>query len=299
MADINKVVPDNTVGDFFVDTTCINCDTCRQLAPRSFKDQGEFSFVFEQPQSREDVRAATRALLCCPTGSIGTRQANDAKTIMQDLPLPIEDNVFYSGFNSPKSYGGNSFFVQHPDGNWLIDSPKYLPHLVKQFEKFGGIKYLFLTHQDDVAEAARYATEFGAQRIIHRTEISAQPDSEIVIENNDVVEFSKDFTIIPVPGHTRGHMVLLYKSKFLFTGDHLAFDPAISKLYAFRRHCWYSWEEQTKSMARLLDYDFEWVLAGHGDRAKLSSIEMHQQLAELVDLMKLPAKQWYAHFGSD
>mgnify|MGYP002140310553 CR=1 FL=1 len=85
----------------------------------------------------------------------------------------------------------------------------------------------------------------------------------------------------------------------LVVGDHLAFDPAISKLYAFRRHCWYSWEEQTKSMARLLDYDFEWVLAGHGDRAKLSSIEMHQQLAELVDLMKLPAKQWYAHFGSD
>jgi glyoxylase-like metal-dependent hydrolase (beta-lactamase superfamily II) len=163
----------------------------------------------------------------------------------------------------------------------------------------GGIKYLFLTHQDDVAEAARYATEFGAQRIIHRSEISAQPDAEIVIENNDVVQLAKEFTVIPVPGHTRGHMVLLYKSKFLFTGDHLAYDPAISHLVAFRRHCWYSWEEQIKSMSRLVDYDFEWVLAGHGDRAKLSSQEMHEELVQLIELMKLPSQQWYAHFGAE
>ena len=299
MADINKVVPDNTAGNFFVDTTCINCDTCRQLAPRSFADQGEYSFVFEQPQGPDEVRAATRALLCCPTGSIGTKESNDAKNIMQDLPLPVEDNVFYCGFNSPKSYGGNSFFIQHPDGNWLIDSPKYLPHLVKQFEKLGGIKYLFLTHQDDVAEAARYATEFGAQRIIHRAEISSQPGSEIIVENNDVVQFAKEFTVIPVPGHTRGHMVLLYKSKYLFTGDHLAYDPTISQLIAFRRHCWYSWEEQVKSMERLIDFEFQWVLAGHGDRAKLPSAAMHEQLVQLVELMKLPSKQWYAHFGDD
>ena len=297
MADINKVVPDNTTGNFFVDTTCINCDTCRQLAPDSFADQGDYSFVFAQPQTSEAVRAATRALLCCPTGSIGTKESNDAKAIMQDLPLPIEDDVFYSGFNSPKSYGGNSFFVKHADGNWLIDSPKYLPHLVKQFESLGGIKYLFLTHQDDVADAERYATEFGAQRIIHRSEISAQPDSEIIIENNDAINISDDFTIIPTPGHTRGHMVLLYRSKFLFTGDHLSYDPASSELVAFRRHCWYSWEEQTTSMTRLLDFDFEWVLAGHGDRAKLPREEMHKQLAQLVELMKLPAKQWFAHFN--
>ncbi|HEY9679263.1 MAG TPA: MBL fold metallo-hydrolase [Drouetiella sp.] len=299
MADINKAVPENTSGDFFVDTTCINCDTCRQLAPESFADQGDFSYVFAQPESAAAVRAATRALLCCPTGSIGTRAKNESKTVMQDLPLQLDENVFYCGFNSPKSYGGNSFFVQHPDGNWLIDSPKYLPHLVEQFKKLGGIKYLFLTHQDDVAEASRYATEFGAQRIIHRSEISSQPGSEIVIENNDVVKFSDEFTIIPVPGHTRGHMVLLYKSKYLFTGDHLAYDPDVAELVAFRRHCWYSWEEQTTSMERLLDYDFEWVLAGHGNRHKLARADAHAQLEQLVERMKLPSREWYAHYGTD
>ncbi|HEY9732170.1 MAG TPA: MBL fold metallo-hydrolase [Drouetiella sp.] len=299
MADINKVVPDNTAGNFFVDTTCINCDTCRQLAPRSFADQGEYSFVFQQPEDAADVRAATRALLCCPTGSIGTTETNQAKEVMEDLPLQLEEDVYYSGFNSPKSYGGNSFFIKHPQGNWLIDSPKFLPHLVKQFRQLGGIKYLFLTHQDDVAEAERYATEFGAERIIHRAEISAQPDAEVVIDGSNAVDFADEFTIIPVPGHTRGHMVLLYRNKFLFTGDHLAHDPQLAELIAFRRHCWYSWEEQIESMQRLTNYDFEWVLAGHGNRVKLPAEEMRRQLVQLVELMKLPSRQWYAHFGSE
>lgn len=299
MADINKVVPENVPGDFFVDKTCINCDTCRQLAPASFADQGDFSFVFAQPTDESSVRAATRALLCCPTGSIGTKATNNAKNVMEDLPLLLEGNVYYCGFNSPKSYGGNSFFIQHSDGNWLIDSPKYLPHLVKQFRQLGGVDYIFLTHQDDVAEAERYAIEFGAKRIIHRSEISSQPGSEIVIENNEPVQFAEQFTIIPTPGHTRGHMVLLYANKYLFTGDHLSYDPATSQLIAFRRHCWYSWEEQIESMERLLNYDFDWVLAGHGDRKKLTRNQMKEQLSHLIERMKLPSKQWYETVGDD
>ncbi len=286
MADIKKAYSDNVSGDFFVDSTCINCDTCRQLAPAVFADQGAHSYVFAQPVNTAEKRNATRALLCCPTGSIGTIAANQAKTVMKDLPLLIEDNVYYSGFNSPKSYGGNSFFIQHAEGNWLVDSPKYLPHLVKRFRDLGGIRYIFLTHQDDVAEADRYATEFGAMRIIHRADLNSQPKSELVIDGDDTIEFAAEFQIIPVPGHTRGHMVLLYKSKYLFTGDHLCYDRDKKDLYAFRTHCWYSFEEQTRSMAKLLDYNFEWVLAGHGDRIKLPVDQMQTRLKALIERMQ-------------
>ena len=44
-----------------------------------------------------------------------------------------------------------------PDGNWLIDSPKFVTPLVKQLETLGGIAHIFLTHRDDVADAERYA----------------------------------------------------------------------------------------------------------------------------------------------
>lgn len=286
MADPAKIVSTNVSGNFFVDTTCINCDTCRQLAPATFVDTGEYSSVYQQPATDLDVIAATRALLCCPTGSIGTKEKNQAATVRQEFPLLLDDDVFYCGFNSAKSYGANSFFVKHPGGNWLIDSPKYLPFLVEKFEQLGGIKYIFLSHRDDVADAAKYAEKFTAVRIIHAEELDSQPDAELVLQGYEACEFAPEFTIIPVPGHTRGHAVLLYKKKFLFTGDHLSYDPETSELYAFRNHCWYSWIEQTRSMEKLSHYDFEWVLAGHGDKVRLPLAEMKKQLNALVVRMK-------------
>jgi glyoxylase-like metal-dependent hydrolase (beta-lactamase superfamily II) len=286
MADKTKRLPINIEGEFFVDSTCINCDTCRQLAPATFDDSGEYSYVFSQPDSHEDVRKATRALLACPTGSIGTMHANAAKDVMQDFPLHLDENVFYSGYNSPKSYGGNSYFVQHDEGNWLIDSPKFLPQLVKNLESMGGVKYIFLTHRDDVAEAAKFAEHFGSKRIIHRLELSAQPDAEIVIEGREPQQILPEFTVIPTPGHTRGHCVLLYKTKYLFTGDHMWWSRHNKRLAASDRVCWYSWPEQTESTARLLDYEFEWVLPGHGQRTKIPRDLMRSRMQELLDWMR-------------
>jgi glyoxylase-like metal-dependent hydrolase (beta-lactamase superfamily II)/ferredoxin len=286
MADRKKIVQENIAGDFFVDTTCIDCDTCRQLAPSSFKDAGDYSYVFEQPNTQEERRQATQALLACPTGSIGCDRENIAKEVINDFPLKIENEVYYCGFNSPKSYGGNAYFIEHPDGNWLVDSPKFNSHLVAQFERRGGIKFIFLTHEDDVAEADRFASHFEAKRIIHHDALRACRDAEIVIGNGSVgYEAPLDFKLIHTPGHTRGHMVLLYKNKYLFTGDHLYFNRYDKHLGAFRNHCWYSWEEQTESMKKLLDYEFEWVLPGHGERVKLSISEAHKQLDELTRRM--------------
>jgi glyoxylase-like metal-dependent hydrolase (beta-lactamase superfamily II)/ferredoxin len=286
MADPNKAVEQNVEGKFFVDTTCINCDTCRQLAPSNFRDAGTYSSVFHQPINQEEERESYQALLSCPTGSIGARGQNQAKDFISDFPLSIENGIYYNGFNSEKSYGANSYFIEHPDGNWLVDSPKYLPHFAKKLEKLGGIKYIFLTHRDDVADAAKYADMFKAQRIIHKWDLDAQPDSEIVISGEDATEIADSFKIIPVPGHTKGHIVLLFQDKYLFTGDHLHYEPEKKRLAAYSSVCWYSWEEQTKSMARLAEYGFEWVLAGHGNRGHLPAAEMKEQMNALVKRMR-------------
>ncbi|MDZ4832713.1 MAG: MBL fold metallo-hydrolase [Candidatus Melainabacteria bacterium] len=283
MADRKKIVKENIAGNFFVDTTCIDCDTCRQLAPASFKDAGDYSYVFSQPITNEDRRDATRALLACPTGSIGCDENNIAKEVIEDFPLLIEDNVYYCGFNSPKSYGGNAYFIEDPDGNWLIDSPKFNSHLVKEFEKRGGLKYIFLTHEDDVAESDRFAQHFDAKRIIHKAAQQACRDAEIILEDHSSeISLPADFEIIQTPGHTRGHIVLLYKNKYLFTGDHLAYNRHSERLTAFREHCWYSWEVQAESMQNLANYDFEWILPGHGGKTKLEPGTCREQVAELA-----------------
>jgi len=288
VADHRKLVPECVPGEFFVDTTCIDCDTCRQLAPDTFAETGEYAFVHAQPADPEGTRRALRALVSCPTGSIGTRGRNRAAEAMADFPLVLEGDVHYCGFNSPKSYGGNSYFLRHPAGNWLVDAPKWQTRLVRRFEDMGGIDRIFLTHRDDVADAERYAQHFNARRIIHRDELDSQPGAEDVIDGRDPIALADDFLAIPTPGHTRGHCVLLYRERFLFTGDHLWWDRGDERLGASRSYCWYSWPEQIRSMERLLEYPFEWVLPGHGQRAHRPADEMHARLIELVARMKSP-----------
>lgn len=287
MANPTKRVPDNVPGEFFVDSTCIDCDTCRQIAPQVFAEAATSAYVRRQPHTVSDRHSALQALVSCPTGSIGTLGGDSPKSVMADFPMLIEEPVYYCGFNSPKSYGGNSYFLRQPAGNWLIDSPKYLPQLVRQFEKHGGIANIFLTHRDDVADADRYARHFHARRFIHRAELTARPAAEAVLDGDEPLELAPGFVVIPTPGHTPGHCALLFNHRFLFTGDHLDFDRHKQRLSASRDYCWDSWPRQIESMQRLTQFRFEWVLPGHGQRIRLPHNEMLKQLTELVERMQL------------
>jgi glyoxylase-like metal-dependent hydrolase (beta-lactamase superfamily II)/ferredoxin len=286
MANLRKRVSEDKPGDFFVDSTCIDCDTCRQLAPAVFAEAADHAYVHHQPASPEERRHALRALVCCPTGSIGCLGDDRPQSVFTDFPLLLDEPVYYCGFNSPKSYGGNSYFICHPAGNWLIDSLKYLPRLVQRFEELGGIANIFLTHSDDVADARLYAKRFGSKRFIHRAELHSQPDAEVILDGEEPLPLAADFLAIPTPGHTEGHCVLLVGQRFLFTGDHLAWDRHEHQLEAFPDYCWYSWPEQVASMQRLAAFSFEWVLPGHGQRVQLPREAMQRQMRELVERMQ-------------
>lgn len=286
MANPNKRVPANAPGDFFVDSTCIDCDTCRQIAPQVFGEAPDTSFVKAQPTAGGDRRAALRALLACPTGSIGCQGDDDVKPVMDDFPLPVEGPVYYCGYNSPKSYGGNSYLVVHPDGNLLIDAPKFVVPLVRRLEALGGVAHIFLTHRYDVADADRYAAHFHARRVIHRAELSAQPGAEVILDGDGPWELAPGFLAVPTPGHTEGHCALLVGDRFLFTGDHLGWDRDGRRLAASEDYCWYSWPQQADSVRRLAVYPFEWVLPGHGQRVRLPADVMRAEVLRLADEMR-------------
>lgn len=139
-----------------------------------------------------------------------------------------------------------------------------------------------------MADAEKYAKKFGSRRIIHHDDLDAQKDAERKITGIDVVEIGEDFKIIPTPGHTKGHQVLLYKNKFLFTGDHLYWRRDWDRLRASRSYCWWSWDEQVKSMVRLSKHDFEWILPGHGQRINLDKDKMRAEMTWLVNEIKKP-----------
>jgi len=283
MANQRKRLTTNVEGNFFVDHTCINCDTCRQLAPLSFREIGEYSSVSYQPVTERETLEAYRSLLACPVGSIGTVHSNKEllRQAQESFPLHLEDEVYYTGFNSEKSFGANSYFIHHPEGNWLIDSPRYVQPLLKAFDRMGGIKYIFLTHEDDVAEAARYAARFHGTRIIHVDDAEAMPGAEWIVKESGPFQIGPDFLMIPVPGHTPGSMALLYKQQILFTGDHLWWDRETQTLEVPSVYVWNE-EQLHRSTRRLLDFQFEWILPGHGNRIHLPCSQMQLELSRLV-----------------
>src|ERR1700683_1701719 len=117
MANIAKSVPENVPGEFFVDSTCIDCDTCRQLAPAVFGEAADHAFVHRQPTNREDRRLSLHALVCCPTGSIGSFGTDRPQLVLDDFPELIEEPVYYCGFTSPKSFGGSTYPVHSLHGD--------------------------------------------------------------------------------------------------------------------------------------------------------------------------------------
>lgn len=122
----------NVPGPLYVTSACIDCDTSRQLAPRIFTEAKGFSAVAHQPETGLEQKQALQALLACPTAAIVSEEKSDIAEAMADFPLLLEDGVHYCGYTSPKSFGGSSYFIIRPNGNWLIDAPRFVPSLAIQ-----------------------------------------------------------------------------------------------------------------------------------------------------------------------
>jgi glyoxylase-like metal-dependent hydrolase (beta-lactamase superfamily II)/ferredoxin len=276
VATLAQRLPDNVPGDFFVDDTCIDCDACRIFAPSIFSDKGDQSVVYHQPQNSAELLAAQKALISCPTASIGSLKKSDMRPALAALPERVVDDVYRCGYASESSFGAIGYLIRRPSGNILIDSPRFSGPLVRNIAAMGGASRMLLTHQDDVADHAKFAERFGCERVLHRDDVHART----------TITLGNDLLMIPTPGHTKGHAVFLYRDTYLFTGDHLAWSESRGHLYAFRSACWYSWPEQIRSMERLLDYRFEWVLPGHGRPVHLDAAAMHASLERCVAWMK-------------
>ncbi len=272
MADVRRRLPGNAPGRWFVDQSCIDCDQCRQIAPEVFVAQGDASVVARQPL---DPLRAAMAQVTCPTASIGGGSKEEIARAVDAFPERIDGEVYFCGFASEDSYGGSSYLIRRPGGNVLVDSPRCTEPLARRIEALGGARWMLLTHIDDVADHAKWRARLGCDRVMHRAE---GLDVEVPIDG--LHDLAPDLRVIPTPGHTAGHVVLLHQDRYLFTGDHLWGD--VDGLGASRAYCWHSWPEQIRSMERLRDHAFEWVLPGHGPRVRRPAVEMRAALDRLI-----------------
>lgn len=73
MAEIEARVPENVLGRYFVDASCIDCDTCRCVGPEHFRrsDENGYSYVYQQPETEREEEVVEEAMDCCPVQAIG------------------------------------------------------------------------------------------------------------------------------------------------------------------------------------------------------------------------------------
>jgi glyoxylase-like metal-dependent hydrolase (beta-lactamase superfamily II)/ferredoxin len=279
----------NVAGDFYVDDSCIDCGACRWIAPNTYDGLGDFARVYAQPKDAAEVRAALQALTACPTSSIGTVSKHDMKPIVASFPRPIDEaaGVYHCGFHHADSFGAASYLIVREGGNILVDSPRFTRPLVRAIERLGGIELMFLTHRDDVADHARFADHFGCERVLHhRDAVRSTREVERKLRGQEPIRLDDEVTFIPVTGHTEGSVCLLYRERFLFSGDHVAYDLEEDRVYAFRGACWFSWSKQIVSMERLAGHRFEHILPGHGAPCCFPAEEMREQLELCIEWMR-------------
>jgi glyoxylase-like metal-dependent hydrolase (beta-lactamase superfamily II)/ferredoxin len=267
---------ENVPGPWFVDRSCIDCGTCMWMAPHAFREANGQSAVHLQPV--HDDPAAAAALVACPTASIGGPPGAPQLGVAQ-FPRPIAPGVWHCGYHDAASFGAASYLVKTEAGNVLVDAPRFAAPLVKAMEQFGGVQHIVFTHRDDVGAHDKWAKHFGAARHIHEGDAVIPAEHELMGSEGSVAGLQWTH----VPGHTKGSTVFRHHD-VIFTGDHLA--GRADGLTAFRGACWYDWDQQIQSMARMKDWDIAHVLPGHGDPWHGRPGDFQRAMAQLLDWMR-------------
>lgn len=277
----------NVPGNLFVDESCIDCDACRWMCPSVYSRVGIKAAVTRQPSTDDEKIAAYLAMVTCPSGSIRLKEPDRlVKEAIDMFPLEIQPQripgVMHLGYHSSESYGATSYLVTRgTKGNVMIDVPRFNTRLADQIEELGELKYIILTHRDDVHGHDRWKGRFpNVKRIMHRLDSSKTQktnECEVLLEGTGSWEQS-DIQLIHTPGHTPGSICVLINTgveSVLFTGDTLGYSGSKKRLDGFKQYNWGSIDAQYQSLLDLAtdEFPYTWILPGHGRMANFVSLD--------------------------
>ena len=78
---IAEKIKENVPGKYYVDTNCIGCTICPEIAPGLFKSNHEegYEYVCKQPSSEEEEKLCAEAMDICPVNAIRKEDDNSDK----------------------------------------------------------------------------------------------------------------------------------------------------------------------------------------------------------------------------
>lgn len=238
-------LPGNAPGDWYVDATCIDCGTCRRLAPQTFEAAKGTSVVVHQPRTPDAVQRAGMALLACPVGAIGAPSRTDLRESRDALPERVDDDVYDVGYASSRAGGAAAWLLRHPEGNVLVDVPRFARPLLTKLSELGGVRWMVITHRAAAGEHAAWARHFKATRVMHAADVDASATDMEQVTTTEL-SLAPDLRVIPVPGPTPGSMAVLWEGRVAVAGRLLSGTPdgrlAPSSLEATSQEHWRSAE---------------------------------------------------------
>jgi len=274
----------NVEGEFYVCEGCIDCGSCRWLAPETFSLLGTKSVVSRQPESEEDMTRAVQAMATCPTGSIRTetplplaKQVTQRGVMREIDPLRIP-GVYQLGYHQFNSMGAAPFFITRTGGNVMVDVPRYSRLLAEALEALGGVDYLVLTNKNGAAQHDRWKAHFpDCVRVLHRHDMRDDTtDVEQILDGLGPWELEDakdaDLRILHTPGYTFGSLSIWHRSGsghgVVFPGGNIKVNARSGTALAFSALTTGDLTPQVRSLRRLADPetcgDWVWLLPPRG-----------------------------------
>lgn len=149
--------------------------------------------------------------------------------------------------------GGTSYLILENSGNILVDCPAWDDSNQALLQKYGGIRWLFITHRDAIDRVKEIQQTYGCDVVIQEQESYLLPQLKVT-SFRDEFSLSPTATAIWTPGHTPGSACLYHPlhGGILFTGRHLLPDQHGHPM-PLRIAKTFHWPRQLRSIQQLRD----------------------------------------------
>ncbi|KAG8473786.1 hypothetical protein CXB51_035975 [Gossypium anomalum] len=293
--------PQNADGDFFVDHTCIDCDTCRWMAPWNLLCVSLSGVVIGcscgadhclriiNYDVGQDLRnySTFKAFYFLLLQQVFTRVGGMSAVYKQ--PTCKEDRL--KALQALISCPTNSIRTEVPPPD-ILEAQKTFPIPIDEkklpgvyhcgyhsSKSYGASSYLIihpdgniLIDRDDVADHGKWSKRFSCDRILHSGDVEAcTADVETKLVGNGPWRLGQDVMLIHTLGHTEGSVCLFYMPlKILFTGDHILMrESGLDIVEMYNRY------------------------SGHGRRIEFKDVGEKNAVLEAF------VEEKYAHYSSD
>lgn len=171
---------------------------------------------------------------------------------MPKQPRAVFDRVFAFPPNRD-TLGGTAYLIVEKDANVLIDAPPWNEETQTFLQQQGGVRSLFITHRDAIAQAQRIQAAIDCEIVVQEQEAYLLPEATVSAFGAEVA-VSPQVRGVWTPGHTPGSSCAYYEGEggVLFSGRHLLpnRDGAPEPLRTAKT---FHWRRQLKSVAALRD----------------------------------------------